>query len=83
LAKHKKPKNILRSLYDCKFARVNGERIYCAWGIHLSPAGYIDLARAARGEPLVCAMCQLCDFFELSDDEPIKPTERGWTNGTR
>lgn len=83
MAKHKKPKNIVRSLYDCQYAKVKGGCIYCAWGIPLSSTGYIDLARAARGEPLVYAMCQLCDFFELSDDEPIKPTERGWIHGTR
>jgi len=78
-----KGKRILRSLYDCSFARVKGNTIYCAKGYALGDNGTLNTNLAAIGEPLVMDICQYCADFELAGDDFIKPNERGWLYGQR
>ncbi len=69
-----------RTLYECSYARVNGDRIYCGKEHPLSPStkdSNIEVGRLARGEELALAPCQNCPDFDAMEP-PIPPEERGW-----
>jgi len=69
-----------RTLYECSYARVKGESIYCSKGysLYLQPGnGHLDISRLARGQRLAFKACQNCPDFDCIGP-PVPPEERGW-----
>ena len=69
-----------RTLYECSYARVRGDRICCSRGNHLLPKsadGCIGIGRLARGNQLAFQVCQNCPDFD-SMGAPVPKEERGW-----
>ena len=72
--------NKKRTLYECAYARVKGDVIYCAKGHPFSqrPGNeQIDIARLAEGKQLSYGVCQECVDFERIGP-PLPSEERGW-----
>ena len=69
-----------RTLYECSYARVKGESIYCSKGypLYLRPGnGHLGINRLARGQRLAFKACQSCPDFDCMGP-PVPPEERGW-----
>ena len=69
-----------RTLYECSYARVKGDYIYCFKGYPLclrQGNGYIDISRLARGQRLAFKACQGCPDYDCMGP-PVPPEERGW-----
>ena len=68
-----------RTLYDCLYAKVEGDRIRCSEGQRLSNRkdGTVGIMRLAKGSRLTMHICQQCDAFE-SMGPPVPSEERGW-----
>ena len=69
-----------RTLYECSYARVKGDIIYCHKGhsLCLRPGnGHLDISRLARGQRLAFKACQSCPDFDCIGP-PVPPEERGW-----
>ena len=69
-----------RTLYECSYARVNGESIYCLKGyaLCLRPGnGHVDISRLARGQRLAYKACQDCLDYDCMG-LPVPPEGRGW-----
>ena len=69
-----------RTLYECSYARVRGDRICCSRGNHLLPKsadGCIGIGRLARGNQLAFQVCQNCPDFDRMGP-PVPKEERGW-----
>jgi hypothetical protein len=69
------------TLYECGWAKVKGQRIYCSRGIALSQQGdgSLDLQYLAEGYSLILVVCQGCSEFKRIGP-PIVEKERGWQN---
>ncbi|MDD5510800.1 MAG: hypothetical protein PHI12_08320 [Dehalococcoidales bacterium] len=75
----KKTESVVRSLYQCSNAKVNGKEIYCAKGkaIGTGKGGKLNIEQLMSGKPLERRICQTCaDYNEMGP--PIPPEERGW-----
>jgi hypothetical protein len=71
-----------RTLYECSYARVKGDCIYCFKGYQLNirPGnGHIKIERLAEGKRLAFTACQDCPDFDCMGP-PVPPEERGWLN---
>ena len=69
-----------RTLYECAYARVKGDCVYCFKGYSLclrSNNGHLDVSRLARGQRLAFKVCQGCPDFDCMGP-PVPPEERGW-----
>jgi hypothetical protein len=76
-----KPK-VKRSLYQCFWAKVIGNKIVCAQGFSLTLIGTVNIERLKRGMPLEVDVCQECPAYQEMGP-PVPPGERGWIDRSR
>lgn len=69
-----------RSLYQCSYAKVLNDGIYCAKGKILHPTstnGHIHIRHLIKGKPLELRICQDCLDYDCMGP-PVPAGERGW-----